>query len=157
MEAEEKEELRKSCSLKENDVLSFEKPGSVFGDMHLLTDKKYRRCYLQAVEDCSCIFIEQTDLSRVIAKMNDSPEYLEKIEFIKKYIPMVSKLSATARDMICRSFERKTFCPGHILLHEGKGSKRAYIIIKGNIELFSNKVPLNSSATSALDLFLGQS
>jgi hypothetical protein len=86
--------------------------------------------------------------------MNDSPEYIAKVEFLKKAIPGLAKMSATARDRICRSFEEKTCFPGHNLFQEGTPSREAYLLIDGNVELYSNQVPLNSSAASAMELFL---
>lgn len=52
---------------------------------------------------------------------------------------MIQNISRVGRDRLCRSFKQVSFPAGHLLYQENEFAKWAYIVIRGEVELFESK------------------
>jgi hypothetical protein len=71
--------------------------------------------------------------------MSSSPDFIDKLDFLKIVLPEIDKIAKKGRDRLCRSFKEIQLNAGVILFKEGVKHKNAYLIRVGEIDLYCSK------------------
>ncbi|CDW83135.1 UNKNOWN [Stylonychia lemnae] len=132
-------EAKQNMLMKDKDITILFKAGEFFGYHNIISELEEKRGYALTKTQVKCLMIPYENLRRFVMKMYNSPEYVEKFDFIGDSIPQLSKVSRITRDRVTKCFKVEKFPPGHILFKEGEHLKQAYILKSGEVELLSNK------------------
>eukprot|EP00831_Metopus_contortus_P063604 TRINITY_DN5616_c0_g1_i4.p1 TRINITY_DN5616_c0_g1~~TRINITY_DN5616_c0_g1_i4.p1 ORF type:complete len:400 (+),score=65.19 TRINITY_DN5616_c0_g1_i4:203-1402(+) len=145
------QEVKKTPLKSEGEALESQRQynvGDLFGDMTIITQKKWRNAKVFALEKTVLISFPTNQINRIIKEVSSKAEYLELQAFLELVFTDFKILSSSQQRKILDCFKPVDFPAGQSLIREGEVSDIAYLIKEGECRVFSTRNPLCDSVNA---------